>query len=257
MPLAEIQARVRDAIVDGRTAQLHGVLTGGRDPLARFSVHRRHYEASLVRVLAGKFPALVWLAGSPFVTEAARAFVRLHPPRAPCIAEYGEEFPAFLAEAGRFDWLRSTGELEWRLGRAAVAVEYRPIGVQALQAVDPRELGRCTLAVQPGLSYLAAAWPVDRLVALFLSDQAPPSYAFDPEDVFLEVCGARGAFTMTRLDAATFTFRRALARGAAIASAAEQALEADPAFDAGQGLLQLIATGLVTGFGGTEKDMHS
>jgi len=83
---------------------------------------------------------------------------------------------------------------------------------------------------------------------------APERYALDAENIFLEVRGARGAFSMTRLDAATFTFRRALLRGGCVGGAAEQALDVDPAFDAGRGLLQLIAAGLATAIDETDKD---
>jgi hypothetical protein len=257
VPLADFQAQVHGAILDGAVAPLEPVLTGGRAPLKRFAIHQRHYEASLVRALVEKFPAVVWLAGSPLVTEAARAFIRQSPPSAPCIAEYGEAFPAFLAgraEAERLGWLRWVGELEWHLGRASLALEHAPLSIEALAKIAPERLADCALVLQPGLHYLAAPWPVDDLLKLFLSDAAPESYALEAEDVLLEVRGARGAFSTTRLDAGTFAFRRALARGATIGSAAEQALDADPTFDAGHGLVQLIAAGLATAVGGANED---
>jgi Putative DNA-binding domain len=257
VPLADFQAQVRAAIVDGGAAPLASILTGGRAPLKRFAIHQRHYEASLVRALAEKFPAVVWLAGSPFVTAAARAFIRRHPPSAPCIAEYGEGFPIYLAgrdEAQHIPWLRWVGELEWRLSHAALAIEQAPLPIEALAQIAPERLADCLLTLQPGLHYLAAPWPVDALLELFLSGRAPESYALDPEDVFLEVRGARGTFSMTRLDAGTSIFRRSLAQGSSIGRAAEQALDADPAFDAGRGLVLLIAAGLATAIDGADKD---
>jgi hypothetical protein len=250
--LADFQMRMRGAIVDGALAPLAPALIGGRDPAKRFAIHQRHYQASLLRALVEKFPAVVWLVGSSFVTEAGRAFIRRFPPEAPCIAEYGEGFPAYLAglpEAERIPWLRYVGELEWRLGRAALAIEQAPLTVEAVATIEPARLADRTLTLQPGLHYLAASWPVDDLVRLFLSGDAPQSYTLDTEPVFLEVCGARGAFSMTRLDAGTFSFRQALAAGSNIEAAAERALDADPGFDAGRGLLQLIATGLATSIG--------
>ncbi len=257
MPLAKFQAQVRGAIIDGTVAPLALILTGGVKSLERFAIHQRHYEASLLRALVEKFPAVVWLAGSPFVAAAARAFIRQHPPSAPCIAEYGETFPAYLggrAEAQDIPWLRWVGELEWRLGHVSLALEHLPLPVAALAGIAPERLADRALALQPGLHYLAAPWPVDELLKLFLSDSAPESYALDPEDIFLEVRGARGAFSMARLNAATFTFRRSLAQGLSVASAAEQALDVDPAFDAGHGLVQLIAAGLATAIGVADKD---
>jgi Putative DNA-binding domain len=257
VPLADFQAQVRGAVVDGRIAPLAPILTGGVEPLKRFAIHRRHYEASLVRALVEKFPALAWLAGSPFVSAAASNFIRQRPPCAPCIAEYGETFPAFLAdrpETKDTPWLRWVGDLEWQLGHVSLALEYAPLPIDALAATAPERLADCMLTLQPGLRYLAAPWPVDELLELFLSDNAPEIYALDPQDIYLEVRGARGAFSMSRVDATTFMFRRLLAQGSSVGSAAEQALDADPSFDAGRGLAQLIAAGLAIAIGGAKKD---
>jgi len=249
VPLADFQAQVRGAIVDGNTATLAPLLTGSRDPLRRFAIHQRHYASHLAQTLVGKFPAMEWLAGSPFMLAAAGAFIRACPPRAPCIAEYGGDFPAFVGdrtEARQLPWLRWVGELEWRLGHAALAVEHAPLALAALSELRPERLADCTLALQPDLHYLAAPWPVDDLIKLFLSDRAPEHYALNTEDVFLEVRGARGAFSMTRLEGGSYAFRSALARGASIGAAAEQALGNDPTFDAGQSLVQIVTAGLTT-----------
>ena len=256
MLLADFQAQMRGAIIDGETAALRPILTGGREPFKRFAIHQRHYESSLVRNLVQKFPAMVWLAGSPFVNAAARDFVRKCPPHTPCIAEYGENFPAFVAarpEAQGISWLRWVGALEWLLSQASLAVEHAPLAIEALTKIDPADLADCTFALQPGLRYLAAPWPVDDLLKLFLSDNAPKSYALDAEDVFLEVRGDRGTFSIGRLDPATFIFRRMLAEGVNVGDAAGAALDRDPAFDAGQGLVQLIANGMATAVAGAEK----
>ena len=85
-PLAEIQSRLRESVVAGDDAVVLPLLVGGQEPEKRLRIHRRHYEASLVTALLGKFPGTVWLVGSPFTIEAAREFVRRYPPRTPCIA---------------------------------------------------------------------------------------------------------------------------------------------------------------------------
>lgn len=247
MPLAEFQAQLRGAIDGGDTAPLAALLTGRGDPLKRFAIHQRHYETNLVRTLVGKFPAMEWLAGSSFMASAARNFIRSQPPNAPCIAEYGEEFPIFVGECGEAQhvpWLRWVGELEWRLGHASLAIEQTPLSLAVLSEIAPEQLADCILELQPGLHYLAAPWPVDELVTLFLEDNAPERYTLDAADVFLEVRGVRGEFSMTRLDAGTFVFSQALQCGVSIGVAVEQALDADPGFDAGLGLVRLIAADL-------------
>src|SRR6516165_1172156 len=95
--LAEMQLRIRRAVVDGDTAGIAPLLIGGRDPGQRLAIHQRHYRSSLVAAIRTKFPATAWLLGMPFLDEAAKQFVRQQPPAAPCIAEYGEEFPRFIS----------------------------------------------------------------------------------------------------------------------------------------------------------------
>jgi hypothetical protein len=87
---------------------------------------------------------------------------------------------------------------------------------------------------------------VDELIAVFLADNAPESFAFEPAPVALELQGARGTFNIRRLDAGTFAFRSTITDGNSIGAAAERAFAADPDFDPGQALARLIAENLVT-----------
>ena len=96
LTLADIQAGIRDALVNGNSAAVAPVLLGGTHPEHRLAIHQRHYVASLTRALVERFPATVWLVGSELVTHAATSFIREHPPSRPCIAEYGDGFPRYL-----------------------------------------------------------------------------------------------------------------------------------------------------------------
>lgn len=248
-PLAEIQFRLRQAVVTGDTTGVVPVLVGGRDALKRLDIHRRHYETSLVTALLGKFPATVWLVGSPFVTEAARHFIREHPPLAPCIAEYGAEFPAFLSTrpaAERVPYLREFAELERCLGQVATAIDQRAASLGDFSKIDAAALPDAVLTLQGGLRYLHASWPVDDLMRLYLTEAAPSRFTLSPVDVWIEVRGARGGFQIGRLDASEFVFRRSVLDGRSIGDAAGCALDVDAAFDAGRAFATLVTDGLVT-----------
>src|SRR5262245_46128972 len=127
--LIEIQSRLRDAVVlrdSNAAACLALVLAGGQDPQRRLGIHQRNYHQSLIEALLVKFPATGWLMGTSFLIEAAERFVCDHPPAAPCIAEYGANFPAYLAQspdADRAPYLREFAELEWYVGQVAIAVD--------------------------------------------------------------------------------------------------------------------------------------
>jgi hypothetical protein len=247
--LAETQAHLRGAMLSGDGRAMSALIIGGRDPLARLLIHLRHYEASLVAAIVGRFPACCWLLGEPFVSHMARVFVRAHPPGAPCIAEYGADFSAFLAQQAGGDqvpYLRWFGDLEWHLGRISVAIDHPALDRSALAAFPAEQLPDLVLTMQPGLAYIEAPWPVDALMKLHLSEQAPDTYEMSPEDVCLEVRGARGNFTIDRLDSASFAFRRAVSERATIGAAMERAFDAHADFDPAHGLIQLFADGLVT-----------
>src|SRR5207253_6545591 len=126
-----------------------------------------------------------WLVGSGFLTQAARDFVRLHPPRAPCIAEYGEGFPIYLEtrpHAERVPYMRALAELEWCVGHAAIAADRPGLKPDELAGLDPEALCDATLVIQDGVSYLASAWPVDELMKTYLAEKAPDQFQLAPGD---------------------------------------------------------------------------
>jgi Putative DNA-binding domain len=246
--LADTQLRLRRAVAGEDSAGIVPLLIGGRDPERRLAIHRRHYESSLVTAIRTKFPATAWLVGSPFLDEAVRNFVRHHPPSAPCIAEYGEEFPRFLSRhpgAARVSYLRPFAELEWHLGQVAISV-YRPaLALENFSTGQTDALLDAGLTLQAGLRYLHASWPVDDLMKLYLSGTAPNEYRLAPADVWLEVRGARGEFQINRVDAAEFVFRKAIVNGRSIGAAAEDAFDVNAEFDVGRTFTMLVTGGYV------------
>jgi hypothetical protein len=246
--LAELQTGVRQALTSGEVTPLASVLVGGGYPLHRLAIHQRHYEASLVTALLEKFPATVWLIGSEAVAQAARAFARAHPPVRPCIAEYGSDFPAFLA-ASHTDamppYLRSFAELEWAVAQASIAITEAPATWSDVVAVGAEALPGTRLRLQPGLRFVHAKQAVDDLMTVYLGGTAPDQFTLAEEDVWIQVRGARGDIGLTRLDAQTFRFRTALLDGQALGDAVDQTLARDAGFDTAAALRVLIAEGLV------------
>lgn len=256
--LAEIQAAIRHAVVGGDDSGIASILVGAGGAKAgankRLKVHRRHYETSLVTALFEKFPATVWLIGSPLFTEAAIRYIRQYPPQRPCIAEYGEEFPAFLAACATssstgnrsLPYVGDFAALEWFIGKTAIAVDQPALPVEALSSIAGRELPNAALALQSALYYFHGSWPVDDLITLYLTDSAPEQMAFEPADARIEVRGARGEFQINRLTPGEFAFRKSLADGHPIGNAADAALEFETSFDTGRALAAVFACRLVT-----------
>jgi len=177
--LADIQSAVADALVRGNRRALVPVLSGGINAEHRLAIHQRHYVASLTRALLDRFPATVWLVGSELVTDAATSFIREEPPSKPCIAEYGESFPQHLGAhpaAASLPYLRQFAQLEWHLGRLALATE-----------------------ASPHVHYLHLDWSLDELIGVYLADSAPDTFALRHEDVWLEIRGLRGTLQIERV----------------------------------------------------------
>ena len=167
---------MRRAVVSGDDGTIAPLLVGGGDSRRRLSVHHRHYQASLVNALLEKFPATLWLTGSAFLTEAAHQFVAAHPPDRPCIAEYGEEFPEFLAalpRAAHLPYLRDFAELERRFGQVAIEVDRPPLPLAEIAALRHETLADAFVELQAGFRYWHASWPVDELLKAYLTDSAP------------------------------------------------------------------------------------
>lgn len=250
--LAEMQWMFRDAVVEGEPNAVMSIapyLVGGSNPAKRLAIHQRNYRQSLIEALLVKFPATGWLMGTAFLIEAAERFVRDHPPLAPCIAEFGSDFPAFLSSCPRTErapYLKDFADLEWRIGQVAISVDHPSKEAEHLLGVDPDALPNLRLELQPGLCFLQPGWPVDELMGMYLSDTAPDRLNLSPAAVWIEIRGARGQFHMTRLDAAEFIFRKSIADDQSIGVAAESALDCNADFDPGRALASLISAGLVT-----------
>ena len=251
-PLADVQRRIRDAVVTGDAASAASLFVGGKDAAQRLAIHLRHYRASLVTAVLGRFPASGWLVGSPLLEEAATQFVREHPPSAPCIGEYGQRFPQFLATwpgAERVPYLRAFADLDWHMGRLALAVDLPVVTRHDVAAVAADDLADAGLTIQPGTHYAHAEWPIDDLMTLYLSDAAPAQFALADTEVWIEVRGARGSFRFSRLTAAEFSFRVAIADGLPLGDAAQRTWSTDSTFDPGLGLAAIVDGGLATSIG--------
>jgi hypothetical protein len=252
VPLVDLQRQVRYAVINGDSASIAPLLTGGIHPARRFDIHRRHYEESLTAAITGRFPATGWLIGPARLEAAARAFVHGHPPTAPCIAEFGTAFPVFLEtwpHTAHLTYLPAFADLDWHLGRLAVAVDVAPVRARELTRLDPAHLADLAVTLQAGTHYVDASWAIDTLFTMYLTDISPESWTLGNEEVRLEVRGARGTFRFSRLSTPDYTFRASLAAGLTWGEAAAHALERDGTFDPGAALMTLAEEGLMAAVG--------
>lgn len=244
--LADTQTAFRRAISGHPSASFVAQLRAPADPLLRLDIYRRHHRESFRRHLRGRYPTVEWLLGTDRLVALADATLAHAPPRAPSLAEYGHELIATLASAQDLPpYITDVARLDWHLGGLSVAIDHEALTLSALTTVAPDRLPSLSFTLQPGLAYIASDWPVDELVHLRNRGDAPEQFTFLAQTTQLELRGARGRFTLRRLDPGAFAFRARLAQGASLAAAVEQALAAQAAFDLPAGLASLFADGLV------------
>lgn len=245
--LSDAQEQFRAAVV-ARDVHVPSMLRAPGPVVERLEIYRRHYREALTRHIVGRYPTVEWLLGSARTMQLAEQFIRVSPPSAPCMAEYGAGFIEALksdAGTGTLPYLGDVAELDWNLGNVSVAIDRPALAISALSESPPDRLPDIGLCLQPGLSYLRSGWPVDDLVRIRLSEQPPQTLQFTPIAVALEVRGARGQFRIARVDPAVLGFRAALAAGETLGTATDQGLSVDPHFNLSLALASVFAEGLV------------
>ena len=246
--LGEIQDRFSVALL-APDPELPPTVRGRRDeaPVRRFDVYRNNVAVSLVDALEATFPAVLSLVGREFFRTAGREFIRHAPPRSPVLIDYGSEFASFLDEfpaAQTVPYLGDVARLEWAWNRAYHAAEAMPVGIDALGAIDPMQVGERKFAFHPSGRLLRSPHPV---VSLWAANTGQGRH----EDVDLTraedalVVRPQAEVVVRRLPPGGLEFMRALADDATLAQAAELAAGEVADFDLAEHIGGLFQTGVV------------
>lgn len=247
--LAEVQRAFRRAVLEEDAGAIAALVA--EDGLAadeRIAVYRNNVFVSLTAVLADTFPAVCRLVDERFFAYAAHEFIRARPPARAVLAEYGADFPAFIAgfpPCRDFPFLADVARLEWLMARAARAADAEPITAAGLAAIAPADTPRLALLLHPALGFLASPWPVDAIWRANRPGGDGGGADLAAGAVRLEIGRSGDDVVMRALDAGTFAFRHALAGGAVLEAAAVAALAADPGFDLAPALGDLFREGAV------------
>lgn len=140
----------------------------GSDVGQRFAIYRNNVAVSLMEALAAKFPVVAALVGAEFFRAMARVFVAAHPPKGPILAEYGAEFPDFIAAfppAGGLPYLADTARLEAACLAAFHAADAPALGAGEFAAVPTEALADLRLAPHPAARLVRARFAIASLWA--------------------------------------------------------------------------------------------
>ena len=252
--LRELQAAIGAAMLGGDAgAAAREIEPDGLAPEARLEIYRHHVLTTLTSALEATFPVICRLVDRRFFAYTADTYLRAHPPTGPCLFEYGDTFPDFLAAfppCRDLAYLPDVARLEWAMSAALHAPDVDAMDADCLADVAAEDMPRLTFAVDPSVSYVESPWPVDRI---WRANQAEDGASNDPIDlasggVRLEVRRVGDVATVRALAAGDYALRTALARGGTLEDAASAALGADPHLDLTAALHALLGERIFTGF---------
>ena len=250
--LADIQAAMRAAVLGGDPDALAPLIDGGGlDPAQRLSIHRNNTTVGLIEALEANFSVVRALVGEAFFAQAARAFIRAHPPAGPVLTAYGDGFADFLAAyepAAGLPYLPDVARLERARLSAQYAASATPVAPEALSAVPSHLFPHARCAVHPSFRVVVSAWPVDRIWAMHQPDWPEgETVSLDEGPATVLICRPAETVRMARADRGTVSLLWALDLGQTLETAATAAAkEADGAFDLTAALGLVLSLGLLT-----------
>jgi len=165
----------------------------------RLRIHRHHMLDSLASALAATFPTVEAVVGADFFRGLARAFIGQSLPSQPVLAEYGADFPAFIAGhdvARDLPYLADVARLDWALNLAFHAPASGRLAAADLAAIPADRLPLLRLSLAPGTALVASPYPLDRIWAA-----SQPGAAEDPIDL---AAGGVRLLVLSRPDDAAF-----------------------------------------------------
>jgi hypothetical protein len=209
--LRELQRTLGDALLSGTVPE-------DLSEPSLLDVYRNTCLSTLSNALSLTFPALQRLVGAGFFEAAAQTFIRSHPPASACLNDYGQEFPAFLAQfphASSLTYLADVARLEWAVNDALHAPDVAPLDLAALAALDPAQMAAVRFTPHPAVSTLRLDSAADAIWRAVLDGDETSMRAIDPQagPVWLLIeCDTLGV-QVRRLDRDAWEFSRRLFAG--------------------------------------------
>ncbi|MEQ1755903.1 MAG: DNA-binding domain-containing protein [Micropepsaceae bacterium] len=233
MPLlAEVHAALRHALVFGETLPLGLLVASCPEAETQFDIHRNHFFQSLTGALEKTFPAIVSLVDQRFFSYCAHEFIQEHPPRTPCLFEYGESFPEFVAQfppCRHLPYLGDVAQLEWNIHAVFHAVDGS--GVDVLNIVRP--------GLPADIRLMESSFPVHRIWQAALEHESS-GVDVSHSTAKLVIYRDDGDSTMQQLGDCAFEFLRAVAAGAGPLVALGKASHIDPSYSLGREIPEVV-----------------
>jgi len=248
-PIAQIQRDITDAILQPDApvpAQVYGCSEAQR--AKRFNVYRNNVHVSLTSAIAARFPVVQRIVGEAFFRAMALAFVRLHPPASPVLAEYGASFADFLDDfdpVAELPYLPDVARLEWARNVAYHAADAESVSIDALAAIPIDLLEHSRLVLHPATRWIGSPYPIVSIWRTNTYDESVNPIGAEADGELALVTRPGLDVLVTAMPVATASMLQALARGADLGAAVHDDLQDQAGLDLAATLAALFAAGAV------------
>lgn len=243
-----IQTRFAEALLDRTKPLPAGVVSwSGVAPVERFGVYRDNVATGLARALAARFSVTEKIVGEEFFTAMARDYALAHPPASPVLLGYGRSFAEFVANfapAASLPYLPDIARLEDAQAGAYHARDTIPIAADVLARIAPDRMSGLTFRFHPAASVVRSDYPIVTIWSMNVGlSPLTPIESREAEDALV----TRPELTVLtrRIRSGSAKFLLALIGGATLGEAFTDTLAADPDFDLGRNLAELLCWGAV------------
>ncbi len=250
--LQAMQSAIRDVVLGGDAQALEGEIANDGIPYSRrLQVYRNNTTVLLSEALAANFPIVCQLVGEAFFAKTAYSFVRLHPPRSPCLFEYGAGLADFLdnyLSVHDLPYLADMARLEWAWDEAFHSRESAAMSADGFAAVATANMEKLTFEPHPAFRVVRSSYPLDRIWALHQDEPEPDETS--EETIDLESGGACLAVVrpgaevrVITISPGAYVMAEALMGSACLGDALMAADTAEPGFNAATALATLVNAG--------------
>lgn len=217
----------------------------GKPSPKRFAVYRNNVIVSLTEALSASFPAVAALVGEEFFKGMAQVYIRQTPPTSPLLNQYGREFCDFITAfepARGLPFLADVARIDRAWLDAYHAADTAPLDPASLAGMDEEMLMQSHFLATPATSALASRYPIADIWTAAKAGNAAANISRDQGQGVL-IARPDIEVGVHKLNTAEAVFFSALIEGMVLGDAAEQALEADAAFDLGRALGLAFSSG--------------
>ena len=192
----------------------------GAPAARRFDIYRNNVVASLVDALTDSFGVTHAIVGRVFFRAMAGEFVRAHPPRTPCVIDYGDPFPDFIdgfEPAARLPYLGDVARLEVARRRSYHAADDGIADPGCLAGLDEEALLGTRMKFRASTAIVRSTHPLWSIWRHNTTDDSSPVAACS-EDVL--VSRPADSVLLHRLPPGSADLLESLSRGDSLGDAA-------------------------------------